>query len=158
MTGDLLPGATLAEAQQWLRERVDKGAPCPCCTQHTKVYHWPLYSTAVQALKLYYQLGGTTEYVHSNALKAHGHRGQGDAARLRMWGLVEREKDARPDGGKSGFWRVPVKGEQFLLGLITIPKYCNYFDGRVLGFDGPNVDVRHCLGTAFNYDEFVRGL
>jgi hypothetical protein len=131
------------------------GAVCPTCTQHAQVYRWSLYSTAVQALILFQRLGGTTDFTHSNELKDYGYKGQGDAARLRMWGLVERQSDQREDGGRSGYWRVTSLGERFVLGQVRVPKYAWVYNGRVLRMDGEPVGVREALGNRFNYDDMM---
>ena len=148
---------TIQAAKQWLHARLDKGAECPVCTQHVQVYRWSLYSTAGHALILFYRLGGTTEFVHSSSLKALGHKGQGDASRLRNWGLLEEEKVRRPDGGRSGYWRVTALGEQFVKGVARVPKYAYVYNNRVLKLDGPNVSIKDVLGKKFDYAELMAG-
>lgn len=133
----------------------ENGATCPTCQQHAQVYRWNLYSTAASALILMYRLGGTTEFVHTNDLKALGHRGQGDTSRLRLWNLVEREIDRRPDGGRSGFWRVTHEGAAFVQGTFKIQKYAWVYAGRLLGLDGELIDIHEALGRRFNYDEMM---
>ena len=101
-----IPGMTqsipLEEAKQWLRDRIDEGARCPCCTQYAQVYRWSLYSTAAAMLIRLYRVGGTESFVESKSVK---HPGQGgDATRLRFWNLVEQEPERRQDGGRSGWW------------------------------------------------------
>lgn len=149
--------SSLGDAKAWLRERLDDGEKCPCCTQFARVYRWSLYGTAVRALGLYERLGSLTPdgFVHTMKLKDHGHRGQGDASRLQHWGLVVRDTWPRDDGGRSGYWRVTGKGRDFLYGRTTIPKYVHVYDGRVLATSGPQVTVHQCLGR-FSYDEIVR--
>lgn len=155
----LLGSTPLVDAQDWLRQRVDKGDRCPCCTQFSKVYRWSLYSTAAQALILFYKIGGTTEYVHVNQLKDLGYKGQGDASRLRFWGLVEEEPATRPDGGRAGYWRVTQLGEQFIMNLTSIPKYVRVYDGRVLNFvPAPLITIKDALGTKFDYDHLMQGI
>lgn len=151
-------GWTLRAARDWLREQLDEGAHCPCCTQYAKVYRWSLYGTAIRALALFYRLGGTTQFVHSRDLKGYGHAGQGDASRLRNWGLLEEETSRRQDGGRSGYWRVTARGEAFLHGRISVPKYLHVYNNRVLKHSGPDVGVRDVLGTRFNYDDLMAGL
>lgn len=149
------PLTPLHEAKAWLRERVYDGERCPCCTQHVQAYRWSLYATAIRALALYYRLGDTTGFVHSSEIKALGHRGQGDAARLRLWGLVENDERRREDGGRSGNWRVTELGGAFLRGEASIRKYAKVYDGRCLGFEGEPVTVYDVAGVAFNFRELM---
>jgi hypothetical protein len=100
-----------------------------------------------------YQEGGTTEFIESKTVKQPGQGG--DATRLAHWGLVEQESERRPDGGKSGFWRVTPLGERFLLGDATIPKYVYVYDGRALRSGGPQVSIRDALGKKFDYAELM---
>ena len=145
---------TLEQARDWLREQaLDGGATCPCCRRWAQVYRWSLYATAVVFLAKLYRAGGTSEFVHSKSLE---HKGQGDAARLRFWGLVEHEPDRRPDGGKSGWWRVTAEGERFLLGKRSIQKYVFVYAARPLWFEGEPVTVRGSL-REFDYDAMMRG-
>lgn len=147
---------TLGQARAALRELVDEGHICPCCRQLAKVYRWSLYSTAAHALLLFYRLGAATEYVHSSRLKEHGHKGQGDASRLRLWGLVERDERRREDGGRSGYWRLTDKGLAFAKAETAIPKYVYVYDGRLLKSGGDPVTIRDVLGKNFDYDEIMQ--
>lgn len=146
---------TLEEAKEWLRERIDDGARCPCCTQYAQVYRWSLYGGAAAMLIRLYRAGGTVSFVESKSVKYPGQGG--DVTRLRLWSLVEEEPERRADGGKSGYWRVTELGEQFVHGWTTIPKYAYVFDGRLLRVDGPPVDIVDALGTKFDYNQLMQG-
>lgn len=143
---------TLAEARDALRELVEEGHRCPCCTQYAKVYRWALYRGAIGFLSRLYRAGGTTEFVDSKLVKLPGQGG--DGSRLRNFGLVEQESQRRPDGGKSGWWRVTAEGERFLRGQHAVPKYVYVYDNRVLRRDGPDVMARD-IDTDFDYALFV---
>ena len=41
---------SLGDAREWLRERVEHGARCPCCTQFAKVYERKLNSRMARQL------------------------------------------------------------------------------------------------------------
>lgn len=143
---------TVARAREWLREQLEEGAQCPCCEQHAQEYRWSLYATAARLLVAIYRAGGTEEFVET---KKHKGIGQGDASRLRLWGLAEQEKERRADGGRSGWWRVTELGEAFILGAATIPKYAYVYDGRLLRTEGDPTTIRDVLGVEFNYDDVV---
>ena len=145
----------LGVAQDWLRDRIDDGASCPCCTQHAQVYRWSLYSTAARLLVKMYRVGGTESFVETRELKG---KGQGDASRLRLWGLAEQEKERRPDGGRSGWWRVTARGEMFILGRLDIAKYVYVYDGRLLRTDPSKlVSISDVLREPFNWTEHMNG-
>lgn len=146
-------GMTLADARRYLRRYLAEGVKCPCCEQHAQVYRWSLYATAARLLIRLYREGGTGTYVET---KRHKGIGQGDASRLRLWELAEREKERRPDGGRSGWWRVTDLGEAFVLGRATIPKYAYVYDGEVIRTEGEPTSISDVLGEAFRYDENVQ--
>lgn len=150
-------GMTLADAQDALAEQLEDGTRCPCCDQHAQIYRWSLYATAVKALIALYKKGGTTTFIESKTLKPLVPSYQGDMSRLRHWGLAEQESERRPDGGKSGFWRVTSFGEAFVLGYQTIPKYVWIYSGRVLASGGERCTIKDTLGKKFDYDAMMRG-
>jgi hypothetical protein len=70
---------TLAEAQDWLRERLPDGAKCPCCTQFAKVYRRKINSAMAWQLIEAWRRCGQQEF-HVREL---GFRGGG--AELAWW-------------------------------------------------------------------------
>lgn len=147
----------LGTARRWLRDRVDEGERCPCCTQLAKVYRRALNAGMARALIAMYRAGGT-DWIHKPTVL----KGLGSAARdesiLRYWGLLEEEKDRRPDGGRSGWWRVTDAGEEFVLGATTVPKHARIYDGRCLGLDPESyISIKDALGNKFDYDALMRG-
>lgn len=153
---DFSDDMTLAEARDILRELVWTGHTCPLCARHAQVYRWSLYDTAAKALILYYRLGNEgTAYVDIEQLKKAGHRGQGDASRLKHWGLLEEEKSRREDGGRSGWWRCTAHGRAFVRGEATIPKYAYIYANRCLRRDGEQLDISAVLGEKFDYSKLM---
>lgn len=146
---------TLTEAQDWLRERVDDGERCPCCTQLAKVYRRKVTSPMARGLIKQYRLAGM-DYAHSASLvKSETH----EFSQLSWWGLVEEKSEVRDDGGKAGWWRLTRLGRDFVLNRTVTPKYARIFDGRVLELaPGDEVSIIDALGTKFNYSELMAGL
>jgi hypothetical protein len=144
---------TLAEARLWLREHLDDGVRCPCCNQHAQIYRWSLYGSAARMLIRLWQAGGTVTFVESKAVKRPGDGGH--TSQLALWSLVEHEPDRRPDGGKSGWWRVTGRGERFLKGQETISKYAYVYDGVFLRHDGPQRNIEDVLGEPFDWREHM---
>jgi hypothetical protein len=144
--------STLEEAKRYFQDNLEEGLNCPCCSRWGKVYRWSLYRTAIKLLVNMYEAGGTTKFVETRSIKGEG---QGDASRLRHWGLAEQESKARPDGGKSGFWRCTDTGEAFLLGDLALPKYVHVYNGEAKFFSGPEIKVEEALGLNFNYNNMM---
>lgn len=151
----LSDASTLREARDWLRVRAEDGERCPCCTQYTKVYKRKINSSMAADLIAMYR-AYATEWGYLPTLRRRASRkGNREESKLRYWGLVEEEIERRPDGGRSGWWRVTEDGARFVRMEVTLPKYARIFDGRCLGLTGPPVSIRDCLGDAFNYDELM---
>jgi hypothetical protein len=147
-------GPSLAQARAELMDELDEGTTCPCCGQHAQRYRWSLYSTACWMLIRLYEAGGVTEFVESKRVKRPGDGGS--ASHLWLWGLVEHEPDRRPDGGKSGWWRVTAAGERFIRGG-SIPKYAYVYNGVVERHDGQLVTISDRLGHPFDWNDHMRG-
>lgn len=145
---------TLLEARAWLRARVDDGEHCPCCGQYAKVYKRTINAAMARALIAMYHVDttGTWGWMHLPTA-VPGERG--DACKTAYWGLIEEESVARPDGGRSGWWRLTPLGGSYVRGTITMPKYAKVYDGRCLGLTGPLLSIRDALGTRFDYAELM---
>lgn len=164
-TATLDDDVPLADARDWLRERVDDGEHCPCCRQLAKVYRRKLSVAAARTMVLLYRFGGQVGkgYIDlPRLLEAHAPElsSQGGYATLgHWWGLIERMPGERDDGSKhNGLWRLTVPGIDFVERRTTVPKYARIYDGRCLGYAGPEVDIDQVLGTRFRYDELMAGV
>lgn len=151
-----VPGTTLQEARDWLRGQVTDGpgAHCPTCHQVAREYRRRLNSNMAYALIRLYRLGGL-EWVHKPTVL----RGVGSAARdeslLRFWGLLEEAGDERPDGGRSGWWRVTPLGAAFVRREHTVREYAIVYDNRLLRLEGKAIDIERALGARFSYRELM---
>lgn len=128
---------TVAEARDQLREIArGEGGECPVCRRLTKVRRRNLTSVAARAVAALYKHHGT-HYAHMPTIVlAHlaDVANQGGYATLgQYWGLIEEETVTRPDGGRAGYWHVTHRGEQWLQGEITVPKYVDIYNARRLG-------------------------
>jgi len=150
--------ATLQEARDWLRARVEDGERCPCCTQLAKVYKRKLTSAACRALIALYREcddWGHLPTIVKKRIPDVAHQG-GYMTLSGYWGLMEEERERRPDGGRAGYWRITDKGRQFLFAEITIPSRVHLYDGRVLGFDHhTTLTIQEALGQKFDYKELM---
>lgn len=143
---------TLGAAREWLRERADEGATCPCCTQFAKVYRRKINSGQARSLIRMYRADKSRGYVHVPSLGARSR----EEGKLRYWGLVEEERTRRPDGGRSGYWRITDLGERWVLGQVKVPKYARIYDKRCLGLDeDESASIYDALGDKFDYNELM---
>jgi hypothetical protein len=148
---------TLGEVRDWLRGKVEKGVHCPACEQFAKVYRRRIYAGMVRALVLMYREGdfGRRLYVHVPSIDpARG----GDVAKLEFWGLIEEERVVRVDGGRAGYWRVTVRGEDWLARKTVVARYARIYDGRLLSLTGVATTVDDALGSGFRLDDLMDGV
>lgn len=152
----LSPSTSIAQAKAWLRTQLDKGAECPVCTQHAKVYRRKINSGMARGLITMYRTYGA-EWGHVPSTEGLSRLG-GELARLRMWGLVEEATEKREDGGRAGWWRVTSLGVAFLRKGAVVPQYALIYDGRCLRLEGASVSIKDALGTKFSYEELMAGV
>lgn len=150
---------TLEEAKQYLRERFEEGAKCPCCTQLVKAYKRKLYSTmAGHLINLYWKHENdpSKDYFHiSEFCPKH----PGDFAKFLYWGLVEEKSKDEEDKTKrtSGFWALTLEGRLFVENQAKVPSHVKIYDGKKLGFAGKMIGIQEALGKDFNYEELMTG-
>lgn len=145
---------TLREARDWLRERVDDGATCPCCTQLAKVYRRRIHATLARAIITLYRHGGLGQFVHAPSLPGDTH----EISQAVWWGLIEEDEAVREDRGRAGWWRVTPLGAAFILQEQQVPKYARVYDGRCLGLVGEPVWISDALGAKFSYADLMAGV
>lgn len=145
---------TLEQAKDYLRERLDEGAECPCCEQLAKVYRRKIHSTMARDLVITYREAGR-EWFHVRMVLGYHH---GDFAKLAMWGLVEESAEKRDDGGRAGWWRITPLGVSYIRGVYRVPKYARVYNGRLLSLDTSElVNIHDALGTKFNLADLMAG-
>jgi len=141
----------LGDARAWLREQaMARGAPCPCCTQYSKVYKRTITANSARLLILIYRDHGQS-WVHSRTIGD----GTGDLAKLRYWDLIEESTARRVGGGHTGHWRITDRGVAFVHRRITVPAYALIYDGQLLELDGDPIGVRDALGERFDLAELL---
>jgi hypothetical protein len=146
---------SLKEAQGWLREQVDDGARCPCCTQLAKVYRRRIHHTIAKSLIAVYQLATPQNegWVHVPSQISPAC----EIGKARYWGLIEESTTPRGDGGRAGWWRLTAKGVAFVEGREGVRRIARIYDSRCLGFDGEFIYIAQALGSKFNYAELMAG-
>jgi hypothetical protein len=144
---------TIRDGRLWLLENRDAGVPCPCCDQFVKAYHRKISNAMAHKLLGHYKKCGL-RWGHWTT----GGSNNGDLAKLRFWGLVEKQGLKTEDGNDVGKWRVTKKGENFIHGRVTIPQFIWIYNNEFYGSDGSEIYFRDCFKEPFHYDEMMRGL
>ena len=151
----LPPDTHLGSVIAYVREHAEQGVTCPACTQLAKVYRRKINTGMAHALiEMFKHARRDWFYLPEITSRWQGR----DEAGLRYWGLIEEAKEARPDGGRAGWWRVTEQGEQFIRCRARVFKYARVYDGRCLGLDGDPVSIRESLGEKFDYDAMMAGV
>jgi len=139
----------------WARR--NGGAHCPTCGQLCQDRPRSITNQMARALEMMYRKGGTTRWVkRTSLLRRVGQRG-GDDAKLALWDLIETPTadDPSPDGKFSGWARVTEKGEQFILGDISIPRVAWVFNRELLEFEGPDILFADCWAEPIDLQEIL---
>ena len=162
-------GDSLADAQQFVNDRLDVGVVCPCCTQRAQAYRRTIHASMATALiRIYHETAFTYITPPPHIVMDFGeawvrfadvlaHNQIADAAKLRYWGLLVEQPETRLDGGRRGLWRITYRGYEFVRGEMSVPRYAVVFDGNLLQLEGEPVTIQQCLGNAFDYSALMRG-
>lgn len=142
---------TLEEARAWLLLRVDAGAACPLCTQHTKVYKRRINSAMARGLIALFRNAGQTFSHTPTLVRSH------EFAQLQWWELIEQNSTV-VDEGRTGFWRVTDKGRAFMREEIEVPKYARVYDQRLLDLAGEPIGIRDSLGRRYKLEDLLEGV
>jgi hypothetical protein len=155
MTTELTEEVTLAEAKQWLRERVHTGEHCPLCTQYAKVYRRTITAGMARALIAMWHHAGTEWFYLPDITSRWRSR---DEAHLRHWGLIQPAKGNRPDGPTRGWWRVTQFGVDFIHVRVKVDMHALIYDDVLLGFDPENsISILDAIDKKFDYHALMRG-
>lgn len=162
------PKSSLEDAKKWLRARFGKGATCPCCQQHVKLYKRPMNKSMAYVLLLmecYFRGDVVDEWLHvpsyiaemasDNPRRAAAVRG--DWAKAKFWGLIEEKPEVRADGSpRVGYWKLTALGRKFVTRQVKVPSHVYIYNGEaVKRAVEDQITIDDALGTEFNYDEIM---
>lgn len=155
MPAPLDPATPLLAVKNWLRSEAREGTVCPACEQRVQVYRRRLNSGMAHSLIRMYLAGGL-DFVHVPTAVGSRSREEG---KLRYWGLIEEETtEHRPDGGRTGHWRVTKLGELFVLNQAKVYSHARVYNGRCLGLVGDLITIEDALAAKFNYTDLMQGV
>lgn len=142
--------------EKWQITISTDGGCCPVCDRFGKQYKRPINKTMVDSLKWLYENGPNFEWVDVAHTAPKTVVGTNQLSILKHWGLIE-QKPNKDDAKKtSGIWRITIKGKEFVLGQITIPKYIITYNDILDRYEGNEVAI-HEISQGFNYNEVMKG-
>lgn len=152
---------TFADARPVLRAlaETNDGADCPLCAQKVKIYKRKLTSVSARAVRALYATHGCDFGSLPDVAREHlpDVANQGGFLVLGAhWGLIEEERRHRPDGGRTGWWRVTDLGIEWLNGDARLPAYAHIYAGECIGFSGEMVGIASVLEEHFHLGETMR--
>lgn len=149
---------TLGEVRAFLRENIDIGVECACCTQRVQRYSRPITSAMAAGLILvaFYVKASGTEWTHIELFLKNKQSLppsiRGDYSKLRFWNLIE----VHPE--KEGFYRVTPKGHDFVAGTVKVNRSVLLFNNKMYGFKGNLISITDALKNKFDYDKLLKGV
>lgn len=144
---------TIEEAKKQLENDWFEGAKCPCCGQLVKRYARKLTASMARGLiSLYKQTNNTTYPLHIKKIEAVN---GGEFAQLKRWGLIKEADNTESYKRRSGYWFITRKGVDFIKGNVQVPKYCDTYNGKTLGFSQEMTTIKEALSNKFNYAELM---
>lgn len=158
----------LATLRQEIFDNREEGCQCKICDQHVKLYKRNFNSAMsivmIKIAKETKALEGfqTSSWIQvENLLKDDPNipsTVRGDFPKAVHWGLLEKMQGERDDGSnRMGWYHITQKGEDFVNGKITIPKWVKLYNNEVVGFAEEHINIQKALGTKFNYQELMNG-
>ncbi len=153
-----LSGMTLQQARGLLQTGAiaKGGTTCLCCERYAKLYTRKMHKAMARRLIAIHR-HGHGQWVHGEDL--FNSIGLGRSGRdwhlSRWWGLIDRQQSGTAKKPRDGIYRMTQKGEDFVLGNISVPMFVLLWDDQALGFAGKQVDIYAVCGTLFNYHEMM---
>ncbi len=156
---------TLKQAKADWREVIHgDGGNCPVCERWGKVYARNLNKTMAISLQWLYtaqkEAGDPRTWIDvPNTAPKHVLR-TNQLATLRWWGLIERKPEDLEDKTQkhTGFWRITLKGMDFVEGKVLVPKTVETYNAEVVGYGKELINFRTALGIKFDYSQALNSV
>lgn len=163
-----------------LRAKGREGTTCPCCERWVKVYHesfrWTMGAICTALARQHRDdikasLWGESPPFRETHLptflqrlpltpkvKSVLCRSGGGTGYVYAWGLIRRVAGARDDGDwRTGIYALTTRGWDFANGHLRVPKNVFIYNRRVLGFEGPEINITEALEGRFDYSALMGG-
>jgi hypothetical protein len=151
---------TLAEIKEYLRENYKDGCICPACKQVVKQYKRNISSTMAYCMIIFVkhcrkhnQFGFVNFNKVLNDLNITPTQ-RADWQKLVYFKLIEPETTTKGDP-KNGNYRIHARGFDFIEKDFLMPKFCNVYNGNVLGYSMEQITIREALKNKFNFDDLM---
>lgn len=125
---------------------------CPCCGQKIQIWRKSIISTAVASLCQLVRMYDDKPLHHDKFTVLLKDR---NFSQLVLWGLIEAAAPRTATDNSAGMWSPTSKGIAFVKGSLTVPQYVETYNNILLGFDGPEIDVRQALREKFDYNDLL---
>lgn len=151
---------TIKQAKQFLKENYKKGCICPACNQNVKLYKRNLSSTMAYCMILFVKhCRKENEYGFINFNKILNDLNitpaqRADWQKLAYFKLIIPETTKRGDP-KNGHYRIHAKGFDFIEKGFKIPKYCNVYNTKIMGYSIEQITIQQALKNKFNFDDLM---
>lgn len=163
----------VTDVREMIWAEILSGITCPCCAQLAKMYRRLLYNGEVAQLYLgwikhghdWFPLQEHLVYCIALGVGGRGPRAKkaskvqanGDAAKMRHWGILDKEYAPSKTGSgkmvRTGRYRVSELGAIFLEEGVQIPRYCYTYNDECYGFSDEQTDFEQALGDKFDLDQ-----
>jgi len=133
-----------------------KGYVCECCGQYVKEYTRS-FNCNMALLLIRLHKHQQTGFVHiEKFLTDNGYSRCGDFSYLTHYRLLEKLEGDRPDGSnRNGYYRLTGSALMFIEGKLTVSAKFKMFNGKFMGFEGEQIDIKTVLGKRFSYQELM---
>jgi len=143
---------TIEEAKVILRERIEKGADCPCCNQFVKKYKRKLNSGMAITLARIYQHHRQEFIDVKDFLRLHKFTNSHDWTLLKHWKFLKTDADGRK-------WQITDVGVFWLLTENAKTwSHISMYNNKFMGFSKETITFKKALSNHFDYDELMNAL
>jgi len=139
-----------------ISEKESSGYVCGCCGSYVKMYTRNINcNMSLLLIRLYKH--GKTDFTHiEKFLSENGYSRCGDFSYLVLYGLLEKKIADREDGSsRNGFYKITGRGIMFVEGKLTVAAKFKMLNGKFMGFEGEQIDIKTALGRKFDYSELM---
>lgn len=126
------------------------GQECPVCSQWVEARGRRITPKLARQLIAMWKHAGVMVWFHySDALDGSGTGHPSDYAKLRYWGLIEREKNVLGERGRVGWWRITKLGVRYIKNEVALPEWALMYNRQFHGLRGAPRGIGDVLGPGY---------